>query len=320
VKTKEAAMRSVVTGGVLGVLILVVLAGGDVFAQHGNCVPDPTDSGYRVYYHNAGLYPECPECIQDLDMDMPEYQKFIDDFPVSDISGPPVISDKFPSCPSGEQPHGKVVWDYFEYAYYADENVADTSRAGNSKWADVIHRIAREYDRGTVVNVCWSDGWNEKTDPGTFEAAYDSELVIVGPWLVFVNGRDDVGDKVLIVSQVNALGDFDLEPTLDYTNLAVVCLPTCWPEEGSPENLIVKPGDEWYCQYHCCRTERGSFSTPLVSGAVQRVADAVCPRELPQGEFVDAVLDYVISACDRNVPPLDYEHRTGAGYKSFGPW
>jgi hypothetical protein len=105
-------------------------------------------------------------------------------------------------------------------------------------------------------------------------------------------------------------------------NAAEVLVPTNWYDSSTDEVWITEPHGGYFTNGYELEGQSGSFSTGLLSGAVQRIADAVVARNVPEGQFVSTVLDYVISACDRNRDPETYEivPPVPGQPMSYGPW
>lgn len=124
---------------VLGFLVAISLCGITLDAALAQCVPDSgPENGYNTCYHNSGLY---PNCIQDYDLDMPEYKGFVSEFSEYLFApGTPVVADYFGvSCPFGEEAHGYTVERYFEFAY-PSKHVEYVENTGLT-WAEMIQYI-----------------------------------------------------------------------------------------------------------------------------------------------------------------------------------
>ena len=279
------------------------------------CVPDPASpDAYRVYYHNSGIF---SNCTKDYDMDFAEFINFISNYgaymPFN--AADPVVADCFTGCSSPDRAHGDVVEEYFRFAY--GEFPLHEETANFATWAEMIEAIALSYGRGTAVNL--SNGVQDWTAAETqaVEDAYSAEVLLVGSPLTFLHGPESIGDKVLQCFYMDGLGNYCAQPGFVTPNLAAVGVPTNWYTGSRYRIAVTAPveamGPSW--------EEHGSFSTPLLCGAVQHIVDVVASRNVPQGEFIHKVLDYVISSCDRNVDPGSYLRFEGTGYlPSFGPW
>lgn len=282
----------------------------------GFCVPyPPPDNAYRIYYHNSGLN---PYSIQDKDMDRPEFQDFMSQFSgyLNPNYGVPVIADYFTGCYGmDEEPHGVTVKRFFDFAYNrANPDIVETSNF--LTWAEMIQYIAANYGRGTVVNLSNGTlGW-EKFSTAAVQAAYDAEVLLVGAPLTFAAAPHHLFDKVLQTWMMDGEGEFLASPSMSIPNLVAVGVCTNWRPN---DYFIAHPGigggstAGWEGEF-------GSFSTPLLAGAAQHIADAVASRGLPTGDYLPKVLDYIISGCDRIDDPESYEHRLNEDLPSFGPW
>jgi len=318
---------------VVMITLLTYFAGG-VFVgmkARAQCVDPPYNiSAYRIYYHNAGL---AANSIQDRDMDLVEffdylstYSAFIAPKPSSNTAQG-VVADIFVGCQVPLAPHGNVVEQYFFFVYSTiPEHV---SVFAPRTFTDVMLEVAASYGRGSVVNCSFGpapvpdgDPWNP-SDTEAVEAVYASEVVLVGSPLTFCPKKQAesvytrIGDKTLTTYIMTATGEIrDGRTGNKPANYAAVCVPSNWLSDTG--YLIPPPSADEVCS-ESWANEWGSFSTPLLAGTVKHVADVVATRNVPQGEFVHKVLDYVLSSCDRVIPG-DYQHLTGEALPSFGPW
>ncbi len=310
----------------MSILVCLVCAAAVAFAAapvSAQCVDEhPWRHGYNIYDYNTGVW---PRCIQDVDMDLPELADFLAEFGAP-TPGVPVIADIFNIyCEPDHVPHGVMVETYFDHVY--SRWPAEHVEMATGTWAEKIQYIAANYGPGTVVNLSTGPGYGDcgKNDIDcceAVEAAYAAGVVLVGAAPVFMFDDNCVGgiaDKVLRCWWIDAEGEFvAAQPPSDVNNVAGVAVPSNWYND---DPLILKhvirkpPGYGWGSAY----VESGSFSTPLLAGAIQHIADVVASRGVPAGDFVETVLDYAISGCDRVIDESSYQHTEGIG-TSFGPW
>ena len=289
-------------------------------ARGGECTIAPRGGAYRIFYHNSGLY---PLCIQDFDMDIPEYRAFLSDFSQFIVpTGHAVIGDNFLVHCEDPTPyvHAEIVEDYLGWSY--GSNVALHEEASGVSWVQLVNNIANNpaYHR-SVGNLSNGDTeWHQDATDAVMNA-YNHEILLVGSPLTFASGPTSIKDKVLTCFPMNATGQY-CAAHVPQTNVAEVGVPTNWFRTSENQHYLATAGNspDWTDGYPQ-EGLSGSFSTALLSGTVQRIADFVASQGVPEGQFVSAVLDYVISACDRNVDPLTYHHVSGPSYPtSFGPW
>ena len=135
-------MRGILTGSVLGVLVLVALTG--VVLNEGTAGQLTEYHGWRIYYHNDGAIPDCSSCEQDLDMDIPEYVGFFNEFDEADRCATPLVVDDFSGW------HGNMVCGYLRYAYKNPSLPISTMGTSPGHFDDVLCYIAEHYGRGTA--------------------------------------------------------------------------------------------------------------------------------------------------------------------------
>jgi hypothetical protein len=226
-------------------IVLILIAGSMAVgltteAARSECVPDPPpESGYRIYYHNSGLD---PYCIQDFDMDMPEFWGFLSQYSpyISPNYGVPVVADGFTGCPDpNEEPHGVVVERFFDFAYN-NATAELVEMTGFLSWADMIQYIADNYGRGTVVNLSNGTlGWDKKNNAPVL-AAYTAGILLVGAPLTFAGAPDYLGDKALRTWMMDGEGQFIAAPGLVTPNLVAVGVCTNWRPDD--DYFISAPG------------------------------------------------------------------------------
>lgn len=314
-----------VLGRALGVLALTVFLGLSwvSLARAADCVPEfPPDDAYRIYFHNPGICASCDgasgDCVQDLDMDFPEYLAFMSNYQAYlGSGGTSVIGDSFVQCTNQDEvPHGSVVRDYYEYAA-GDNNIDNVESSSYGSWEAMVQDIASTYGEGTVVNLSNGSRYWGQAKTQAVLAAYNAEVLLVGAVPTFASAPFSLGDKVLQSRPMDARGQYVSGTEPPGVNVAQVCVPTSWYSGG--KYLVAKPasynpvcGAAW--------DEHGSFTCPLLAGTVKRIADIVMARDAQQDYTIAQVLDYVISSCDRNVQPESYSHRLNEILPSFGPW
>jgi hypothetical protein len=278
-----------------------------------------TDGGYRIYYHNSGL---ASNCVQDWDLDRAELDAFFIDFAgfVSSTYGTLIVADYFGvECELPRVPHGEIVESYCSWARRgpAPVRVENFQRT----WGEMIDYIADHYGAGSVANLSNGTlGWDKANTEPVLDA-YDAEVLLVGAPLTFAGAPNELLAKVLTCLPMDAQGQYCNSHVPTVVNCAEVGVPTNWFNNGKSDLYIARWGhsggwsDGWPDE-----GESGSFTTAIASGSVQMVADALMSRGV-SGNFVDKLLDYVISGCDRKGTPQDYSHYVGPSYlASYGPW
>jgi len=300
---------------------LAVLIVGPVLG--GECTIPPRLGGYRIFYHNSGVN---PNCVNDYDMDIPEYRAFLSEY-ASFLAQqrPALIGDNFLAQCQEPTPyvHAYIVKDYLDWVYGND--ISLTEEASEFPWVEFVNHIANNpaYHR-TVTNLSngltGQQGWHQDATDAIMNA-YNHEVLLVGTQSTFSLGPTSIGDKALTCLAINATGEF-CDPYAPETNTAAVGVPTNWFNSTDNYYYLATAGESpAYTSGYPQEGYTGSFSTALLSGTVARIADIVAARGVPEGQFIPTVLDYVISACDRNVDPETYSHVSGQGLPtSFGPW
>lgn len=302
--------------------IIVLMFSKEARVQTGNC-----NSGaqfrrraYPVFYHNPGLY---PNTSQDYDMDLIEKECFLEDFDAYICpSDTPVIGDDFHSDCNPYWTHGETVEKYFEWVIgYRQAELVDN----DPPWPEMVNYIADNYNEGTVANLSCGNESGHRWEPDNTIAvlnAYNSGVLLVGPRATFAPAPLEIKDKILYCIYLSGdgflIGGGGLSP-----NVAVVCVATNWLNEYNPGDPLhcISDISVDYSNEHSGYAEYGSYTSPLLAGSVQYIADVVASRtSLQGGDFVQKVLDYVISSCDRNDDPESYEHHLQETLHSYGPW
>lgn len=315
-------MKTIILRSITTLFASAIFVGGthDTAAgQHPGCYSKNTlYSAYGVYYHNSGTYPNCSECKQDYDLDLPEYVSFKNEYGVYPNYGTPLIADYFGYCYEAYEPHGDRVHRYYKLVHTRADELHHLDYDDDGDWDLVFQHIADTYGRGTVVNL--------SADPGSWKVikdevllVIDEEVIMVGANPVFANGPVEIKDKVVLCKPMDARGVLLPPGTLTDPNIAMLCAPTNW-DTGNPANGHGIAHAELNPGYRGAWDEAGSYSTPMVTGVVHYIANVVAARDnVPQGDFIKVVLDYVFSSCDRENDPGSYERRSGA-LESYGPW
>jgi parallel beta-helix repeat protein len=312
-------MKARIRKGILIFVIGVTCTGGlqnTLFAFDPGCFSTYSAySAYGIYYHNPGTQ---PRCLPDYDLDLPEFGAFKQEFGVYPNAGFSLIADYFGDCGEGEIAHGTRVRGYFLLVKGGGERLNHYDYDDDDDWDQVFQYIAENYSRGTVVNVSANPG-NWSVIQNAVLSVIDQEVIVVGASGTFAEAPVAIKDRVLLCKHMDAQGVLAFPWTLPDANIAMICAPTNW-DTGllnvgfriAAARLNQGYRDSW--------TEYGSYSTPMVTGVVQHVANIVAARDdVPEDEFIQRVLDYVVSSCDRHNDPGSYERRTGT-LQSYAPW
>ncbi|MDD4858553.1 MAG: hypothetical protein PHD74_10700, partial [Candidatus Krumholzibacteria bacterium] len=324
-------MRSIITKSMLILLTLgavMIAAQGSVMGQCST--PWESQYVYRTYYHNSGLH---DDCTQDCDMDLAEYFAFLSDFSqFTATSGSPVIGDGFQAVCDPEQyeKHADVV---LRYLHYSNDGSSPYCVQLMTPWYETIDSLVNNQDyHRRVANFSngASDEWPQEATDAIMNA-YNHGIVIVGPLPAFfppmlpprLMPPDSLGDNMLVCMPMDAEGQYCCAGHVPDTNRAEVGVPTNWYKASEDHLFLANTGRTLDCnQAYEDEGNSGSYSTALFSGTVQRIADVVLSRNVPEEQFVSTVLDYVISSCDRNVDPETYEIflQVDGQPISYGPW
>ncbi len=319
-----------------GILIclMLLISFQEVSAQCSS--PPVVNAAYRTFVHNSGYF---NNCVQDYDLDIPESSAFKTSFAGYFASAQrPVIGDWFDydnsiCIPLGKDPHGVVVERYVNCMSSLSADIVDNSYY-TLPWDSLVIYITEQYSNsGRVVNLSTGMSYNPGWDMGEIEAicaAYDSGLVLSGPHPVWIDdpnygGLEEYGDKVLLSMPMNSMGELlRYHPDPDWVNACYIGVPTNW-QSDTKANLALQGTSvlSGLTMGYVDEGISGSYTSGLLSGSMQYIADVVYERGYRNGEFTQKVLDYVLSSCDRIDDPESYafhEHEIGVFLHSYAPW